>query len=187
MLSGAVTNRYARGLFAAAQQAGVLDPVDDSMRALTRFSDADMRFRAVLEHPGISEGAKTQFVAAVMGERLHPLVGRALAILIRRRRTKYVDAVARAYHALANEARGIVAVEVESAREPGEGDVSELVTALSRITGRQVAPTVRVNPALIAGYRLRIGDRVVDGTLQGALRQFGEALRESPAVKEANR
>jgi F-type H+-transporting ATPase subunit delta len=177
MLSGVVTNRYTAGLYSFAEAHGATAPVDESLQTLTAVLAEHSDFEALLNHPLIKGEDKLNAVKAVFGDALDPLVTRFLHVLFKRNRGAYIRAIADRFHELTEAARGEVLVEVETAKPLGEAEVTALAAKLGQAVNRQVSAKVKVNQDLIGGYRLRVGNRVLDATVQGALGQFAEQLK----------
>ncbi|WP_067930204.1 ATP synthase F1 subunit delta [Alicyclobacillus kakegawensis] len=200
MLSGVVTNRYTHGLLAVAKAKGAEERVDQGLTLVSTLINADARLRAMLEHPLIgpedklkvvsdllSEAAKSSLLGrlkSLFSEPVHPLVLQFLGVLFRRNRSEYISAVAERFHELVEAERGRVQVNVESALPLSEQEQAELTNKLSAALGREVRARVEVNADLIAGYRIRLGHRVIDATVKGALAQFDERLLAGAAGKE---
>ena len=184
MLNGAVTNRYTEGLFLTASEHGLADVVDENLATVVQVLKQYPELKGLLEHPMIGTEAKSGVIANVFGDSLDPVVKRFLRILFVRRRIQYIEAIQSAFHARLDEAKGRVQVLVETARPMTDAGLAEFRDELAKSLQKQVEAKVTVNPDLIAGYRLQIGNRVLDATLKGALSQFSEKLLVSGAVKE---
>ncbi|QSO47593.1 ATP synthase F1 subunit delta [Alicyclobacillus mengziensis] len=187
MLSGTVTNRYTEGLYGAAKDSGVVDAVDISLQEIANVLDSNPDFRVFLEHPVIPSEAKSQLVKEVFGQSVHPLCVRFLDVLIERKRTAYVRAVVEAFHNRAEQDRGSVIVHVETALPLSDDEAQVIRQKLASALNKEPQTIVEVNPELIAGYRFRVGNRVIDATVRGALQQFAQKLTASGAVEEGNR
>lgn len=176
MLSGAVTNRYTQGLFQAAEAHGVIAVVDQNLKLLSEALRGHSELKSLIEHPVISVEEKVKIVENVFGEHLEPLVIRFLRILFARRRSAYVQVVYTHFHTLAEEARGRVTVEVESAFPMDEEQTRRIAERISLVLNKEANVVIRVNPDLVAGYRAKVGNRVLDATVRGALEQFSQKL-----------
>jgi F-type H+-transporting ATPase subunit delta len=185
MISGVVTNRYAQGLFLVGQEHGVTHAVDEGLQLLAATFAEYPEFRSIIEHPVISTEEKLASIDKVFGEHLDGLVKRFLRVLFSKGRSAYVIAVAERFHQLSDEAEGKRTVVVESAQALGDGDAEKLDNELSKALGKEIHAEVEVNPELLAGYRIRVGNRVLDATVRGALTQFSERLLTS-VVKRAD-
>ena len=184
MLSGAVTNRYTEGLFLAADEHGLAEVVDQNLQLIVRVLKDNPQLQELLEHPMIRTAAKSTVVANVFGDTLDAVVKRFLQILFVRRRIQYIEAIASAFHTRLDAAKGRVQVSVETARALSDAELAVFLERVAQTLQKQVEPAIKINPDLIAGYRLQIGNRVMDATLKGALAQFNEKLLVNGAVKE---
>lgn len=182
MLIGAVTERYTQGLFMAAQSAGAVDEVDNGLAQVAEALRAQPGFRQFIGHPVIAAGVKENVVKNVFGETLHALLQRFLRLLFERGRSDYIEAIQRSFHDRATAARGQVEVRLESAMAFEPAALSRIVGDLAGALGKQVEARVVIRPELIAGYRIQLGNRIVDATVQGALSQFGARLSANRVV-----
>lgn len=187
MISGTVTNRYTEGLYGAAKDAGVMDAVDISLQEIAKALDSNADFRSFLENPVIPQAAKSQVIGTIFGEQAQPLFIRFLDVLIERKRAEYVRAIAEAFHSRAEDERGNVIVHVETAMPLSDAEAEAVRKKLATALNKDPQTVVKVNPELIAGYRFRIGNRVLDASIHGALQQFATKLTASGAVEEGIR
>jgi F-type H+-transporting ATPase subunit delta len=81
------------------------------------------------------------------------------------------------FDALKNEREGVLEAEVQSAFELSEAQVADLVQRLEKKTGRKVKTKVQVNKDLIAGVRIMLGDKVIDGSARAQLGALETALK----------
>jgi F-type H+-transporting ATPase subunit delta len=200
MLSGVVTNRYTRGLFAVAKARGAAERVDRGLTLVAQLLRADARLKAIIEHPLIEPNDKLQALTGILNDAMNstlvgrlknlftdpvdPLVLKFLEVLFSRGRSEYVGAIADRFHEMVEADKGRVQVDVETAMKLTDEDKQALERKLSEALGREVHARIQVNPDLIAGYRIRLGNRVIDATVKGALAQFDERLLAGAAGKE---
>jgi F-type H+-transporting ATPase subunit delta len=188
MVSGAVTNRYTQGLYQMALAHGLVDVVDDSLSMISTTVKAHADFKSLLEHPLVLPDAKVSAIQGVFGESVDPVVYRFLRLLFHRNRSTYLVSVAHRFHQLSQESKGRVTVEIESAQTMTDDSLAALCSELSAKLKKIVHAEVKVNPALIAGYRVKVGNRVMDATISGALTQFRNRLSSTTsASKEGTR
>jgi len=184
MLSGAVTNRYTLGFYEVAKTHGIVDAVDKSLQLLTETLTMHPELKSFLEHPLIANDAKVKAIENIFGEALEPVVLRFLSILFGRGRSAYVQDIGRRFHALAEANNGIVTVHIEAATALSEEQLASMKSTLSTVLKKQPNAVVELNPALIAGYLARVGNRVLDASVRGSLEQFSEKLLAGGAIKE---
>ncbi len=184
MLSGAVTNRYTLGFYDYALEHGAVDKIDESLKLLASVISEHAELKNLLEHPLIDTEAKVSIIKNIFGDQTDPVVGRFLHVLFERGRSAYIVSIARRFHELTESAKGTLTVEIESAGPLSETETKQIENKLSLVFDKQVGALVRENPELIAGYRVRVGNRVLDATIRGALAQFSEKLLAGKAIKE---
>lgn len=187
MLSGAVTRRYAEGLLAVAEAAGDVDAVAAGLETIAKALADHADLKGFIEHPLIAPGAKLDVLRRVFGETVHETVYRFVRVLLDRDRSAYITAVAEQFRAFAEAARGRVHVHIEAARPLSDAERTRLEQGLSQATGKQVSSDVEVNADLLAGYRVRLGNRVLDASLRGAINQFSDQLLAAGASEEGTR
>ncbi|KRW92320.1 ATP synthase F1 subunit delta [Alicyclobacillus tengchongensis] len=187
MLSGAVVNRYARGLIAFAQEHSVIDEIDAQLVQIAEAIRVSKPFRQLLSNPILPTDVKLSTIERIVTGSLRDDVRRFLAMLLKRGRGAYVGSIASRYRELVDELHGRLAIDIETAQPLTEAEEQAIVTRLSQAYGKQIVPRVRENADLIAGYRIQVGNRVLDATTQNALRQFRERLLNGAVRKEGTR
>jgi F-type H+-transporting ATPase subunit delta len=178
-----VARRYTAGLFDYAKDHGVVDVVDQGLKLVSDTLNEHPEFQSLIENPLISAERKIEMIKEVFGQALDPVVIRFLSLLIRRGRADQLKAVYASFHALAEQAKGVVGVTVESAFAMTDEQVADFEQRLSKVLNKQARVSVVVNPELIAGYRVHVGHRVLDATVKGAVQQFKNRLLRQSALQ----
>ncbi|MCY0876650.1 MAG: ATP synthase F1 subunit delta [Firmicutes bacterium] len=184
MLIGTITQRYARAVFEAAVAADRVEAIDQGLQLMSWTLMQDSKARAVMENPVVPEKAKTSLVQQVFGNTIDPLALRTVLLLIIRGRSEYIRAVADAFHARALESEGRMQVELETAEPIAEQQLATITTTVGARLGKVVTARVTDKPELLAGYKLRIGNYVIDATLKGMLTDFTHKLSVDRFGKE---
>ncbi len=175
MASDALANRYARAAFSVAQAAGSVPAVREELDTAAELLSAGGAVRAALWHPLISPAEKRAALKKIIGT-LAPVTERLLSVLFARKRQGLIPSIARGLGRLADEAAGITAVEFAAARDLTPKERERVRVRLAKALGGEVRLAVRRDDALIGGARIRIGDRVFDGSVAARLRTIREAL-----------
>ena len=105
-----------------------------------------------------------------------PLLANTLQLMLERGRFAAVAELRSAYDALAIVEEGVVEVEVVSAAELSPETEKKIAARVEEATGRRVELARRVDPAIIGGLVLRIGDVIVDGSVKARIRQLRRRL-----------
>ena len=168
MRPDAVARRYARALFALAEEQGTLDPVGASLAATARLLEnpevarvltgplARERKQELLRDIGASAGAP-------------PALRDFLQLLAERDRLRRLSAIQAVFDELVDRRRGRTRATMRSAAPLPPDALAELTRVFGALTGKQVIAEVRVEPELLAGVIVEVEGRVYDGSLRTQL------------------
>jgi len=179
MLNQAVSRRYAQALFELAQEKGLLDQVNRELDLVLQMIEADGYLRAFMNDAVISPSQKRAVLSRVLEGKVSPLVLNFLYVVVQKRRESFLPAIYRAFQDLANEALGVVEVEVRSAVPLAEETARNLEAKLVARLGKRVKFRTQVAPELIGGLVVRVGDTLIDGSVRTRLRRMHERLISS--------
>jgi F-type H+-transporting ATPase subunit delta len=175
-----LAERYAAALFELADERHALDGVAGDLRALRGMLHESADLSRLIRSPVLSREEQGKAIALV-AERaeLSQLTRDFLAVAARNRRLFAVPAMIEAYLAQLAERRGEVTAEVTAAQPLTEAQSGALSDQLRRAVGSQVAVDLKIDPALIGGMVVKIGSRMVDGSLRSKLQRLRLALRSA--------
>ena len=171
-----IVRRYARALFDSANKSGTVAEVEEDLKTVDQLIRTSPRFYRALRAPTIAASRKKDLILRGVGDRIGPLSTRFLSLLIDKRREDVLGQVYAEYHRLANEARNILPVSVTSAVPLTDEERDALAAALAQRTGKQILLQVSVQPEILGGVMLRMGDTVVDGSVRSRLEQLRARL-----------
>jgi F-type H+-transporting ATPase subunit delta len=167
--------RYAEAAFEIAERDGATDQwLSQLSRVGQALSDGDL-VRA-LEDPAVPLEKRSSALRQALGPDALPPVRNLLELVLRRRRLEEVPRIATEFRRLYNRRAGIVEATAISAAPLSDTDVAELRRRLVDIAGSQVDLSLEVDPALIGGIAVRIGDRLIDGSVRGRLERLRNRL-----------
>lgn len=177
MIPGVIAKRYATALLELGTESGQLDAlVDEIGRAAAAYDSSD-ELRSAFENPLVPAGAKKQIIVDVSDRLGLSATARSfLGILVDRRRIRALPPIATRLREMADLRRGITRAEVSTAMPLPEEYFEKLQRELERITGRKVALDRKLDPTLICGVLIRLGDTVYDGSLVARLKQMKETM-----------
>ena len=170
-----VARVYARALFDAAHDAGAVDQVRRELGDFVAALAASDSLRDVLADPQVDTAAKQRVLAELTRED-QPLVTNTLQLLLQRGRFPIVGDLGADFDALAAAEADLVAVEVTTASELSPEAHDKIAARVQEVTGRRVELAQRIDPEIIGGLVLRIGDVIVDGSVQARIRQLRRRL-----------
>ena len=166
---------YAQALFDTAREAGAVEAVGRELGDFVAALAASPQLRHVLADPQIDTAAKTRVVADLTRD-AQPLAANVLQLLLERGRFAVVDEVRDGYDALAAAEAAVLNVEVTSAVELTPALHSKIAARVEKVTGDRVELVERVDPDIVGGLVLRVGDVIVDGSVRSRIRQLRRRL-----------
>ncbi|GAB6179324.1 ATP synthase F1 subunit delta [Desulfotomaculum defluvii] len=169
MLRGAVARRYAQALYEIAQGKNTLEAMEQELKGVAEAIEGTRELQKVLYHPQVLPGEKKNLLKAIFADKISTETLNFLGLVVDKRRENYIAGIAAEFFVLANEARGRVAAEVTTAVAIDEQQKQELIKVASRLAGKEVEPTFAVDPSLIGGVVVRIGSKVIDGSIKTRL------------------
>ena len=172
-----LARRYARALGDLAHERGVLEQVEQELGRVAAVIRGDAGVREVVESQRVPDDAKLELLLRAAGEPVSDVTRLFLRLVISKRRERYLPEMYQQFVAYADEMRGTVEVEVQTAHQLSEEEMESLRQRLGAYTGKQVRIRNVVRPEIIGGVIARIGDLVMDGSVARRLERLKESLR----------
>jgi F-type H+-transporting ATPase subunit delta len=170
---------YARAILEVARAEGALERVEDELFRFARSVEGNRELADRLADPSTDTGAKLGVVTDLLGGRAHPATVSAVAYVVQAGRARQLPAVADALAALGAESRSHSLAEVRTATPLDAGQERRLTSAIGRAVGREVDVRVVVDPDVVGGLVVKVGDTVIDGSLARRLADLRAALTRS--------
>ena len=178
MINTTLAKRYAKALVDIGTEQNSLEKYGDELANLVGMIRESKDFRELLVNPVFTKEDKKRIAGEIL-ERAGTdrMVINFVNVLIDRKRIDQLETIEKAYREEVDQIRGITRGEVTSAEAITEEELDRVTDALSKITGKQVLVTTKVDPYLIGGLVARVGDMVFDGTIRTQLNQLKESLK----------
>lgn len=178
---------YAKALLGASEKAGQTDATLDELSSLVALLDELPDFDEVLRTPRIAYEDKVRLLERVLSGKVSPLLLNFVKVISQHERLDALRAIERAARKLFNQLRKRVEVTVQSAAPISNQLQYTIAAKLKQLLHRDVVLTAEVDPDLLGGLVVRVGDTVYDGSLAGKLKQMQavtldrttETIRES--------
>ncbi len=167
---------YAKALLAAAQAEGKVDTIVDQLESLVQdVLSKQPALSAAFVNPKIAVESSVDLLDRVFGRSMDPILLKALKVMARRRRLGMIGSIQQAASRMRDEAQGRLQVLVTTAQALDATALNNLRDKLKDMLKADVALTNKVDPSLIGGLLVRIGDTVFDGSVDGQLNQMKKA------------
>jgi F-type H+-transporting ATPase subunit delta len=170
-----VARPYAEATFRAALDKGSLAGAADGLALLAAIA-ADERVRSVMSDPRVSHAQKKDLFASIAGDRLDQVTRNLLGVLVDNRREELIGAIAQEFDALKREHERVVKARITSAQPLSDAQRGDIVAALERRYGKKVEAELDVDPELLGGARVQVGDQVIHASVRDALAQMAAVL-----------
>lgn len=170
MRESTVARNYAEALFDLGERSGETERFADLIEGVGGAVEADETIRIVLESPRVPRKTKQELLRRALAGVAPESFIRFLAAVVKRGRQGLLGNIARAYLHLVDVKFGRVHASVAVAREVDRALQNEIRDRLTAVLGQEVIPHFRHDPNILGGVIVRVGDRVMDGSLRRRLK-----------------
>jgi F-type H+-transporting ATPase subunit delta len=158
-----------------AQRDGTIEDWLSSLETATEAL-ADPTVARVLANPAVPYPGRRQVAEGMLGTSVSGPARNLVMLLIRRGRIELLPSVTREFRRLRDLREGIVHATVTSAAPLTDDELAALRERLATIAGGQVELELVVDPQIMGGVTVRLGDRLIDGSVRGRLEQLRTRL-----------
>jgi len=183
MLTSQLASRYAQALYELASEKQELDVVEEQLVFVEQTLGSVPELASLLYHPQVPVEAKKDTVVKVFGPQLGEHVRNFLLLLIDKRRETALTAIVKEYKVLANQARNITEAEVTTATPLSDSQRQALSAKLSAVTGKRVTLQTKVDQSIVGGVIVKIGDKLIDGSVTRQLASLAAVLLKTEVTK----
>jgi len=177
MLNKSVGRRYAEAFFAIAQEQKKIDEFQTELGEVVDIIMSNEDLKAFMFHVLVPPQEKKNILSQLFASRVSASTLHFLNLVMDKRRADHLGVIFDEYQAMADESKNVLKAEVTSAKHVNELDLVELENTLSEATGKKVRVKLTVDPSLIGGVKVRIGDRVIDASVVKKLDMLKSSLK----------
>jgi F-type H+-transporting ATPase subunit delta len=173
-----INTAYARALLELAQAENAVSRIEEELFQLRQLLKKNPELLAFLKDPNIKAEGKRQTLAELFQGRVHPLMLNFLLTLGDLERANRLLAIIEEFSAAASAARQKVSGELITAVLLDDSTVQRIAAELTRLTGKNVELYQRVDPSILGGAIIKVGDQVLDGSLRRKLNEIRQKLTQ---------
>lgn len=170
-----IARPYAEAVFARASETGKLDSWFEQLSMLAQVVNDDA-LRPAVTDPLFGRDKLTDLLLDICGDKLDDEGSNLVRLLIKNDRLPVVGEIVELFEQLKDESQQILKVHVTSAFALEPAQEKNIADALKARFGREITVTSELDPELIGGIHIRAGDTVIDGSVNGQLRQLANEL-----------
>ena len=176
MTGSMVAKRYALALFQLAKEQQLLEKVEEELRVVKEVFFVNVELKAILKSPKLLKEKKKEILTEAFAS-VNTYVLNTLMLLIDRHRADEIAAVADEFIELANEEKGIEVADVYSIRPLTDEEKTALSSSFAAKIGKKSLQIENmIDSDMLGGVKIRIGNRIYDGSLRGKLDRLERKL-----------
>jgi len=168
--------KCAQALIALAESAQCLPRVRRELPGVLDLVEGDPRMRRFLLDPSVRTAGKESALREILGTEIHPVLLHFLLLLQHLGQIGRLARIAEAFFRGAAGREDKVAGEITAAQPLSESDMAAIEKEASRLLGKTVSLSLRLDPGLLGGCVLKAGDMIVDGTVERRLEDLRRQL-----------
>ena len=185
MADSRATSRYVKSLLDLAIERNVVEEVHRDMRLFSETVSKSRALELLLQNPVIKHDKKLDILRGVFAGKVHALTMSFFEIITRKNREAILESVAREFHNAYNDYKGIGKALVTTATPMDAKMRAEFEQLVRRYSDKkQIELVEAVDPELIGGFILNVGDRQVDASIRSKLKTLQVNFTQNPYIKE---
>lgn len=160
-----IVRRYAQALLMIALEQKAADLYQEELESFINNLNSQPELLEKINNPQIKGDVKKVLIKKLMPENTSNIIANFLNLVVDKKRERYFTAIFHQFIRYADDARNIVDAEVRSAVQLTDKDFRDLQKRLSQATGKNVRLNPVIDTSLLGGMMVRIGEKVIDGSL----------------------
>ena len=184
MIPESVYSKYSQAIFDIAKEQDKLEEYGNELRTIRDTLQLNPDLRRFLEHPMVPAKSKKETIQQIFSDDVSPMVLQFLYVIIDRRRESVLAAAIDGYIDLYRAAQNIEVAKIHVVKSLTAAEEAKLLAGLEKLTGKKIDPLYYIDPAIIGGIVIQIGDRLIDGSLTRQLRDMEHTLLQADVTNE---
>lgn len=183
MIQNEIAKKYSKALFSLAEEKDKFIKFKKDLNSIKEAFTEHKEFKNVLFHPRIKIEEKKRIFDRIFEEEISQEIYNFIQLLIDKRRIFYIKAIINQFNDLVNDREKILEIEVVSAIELEEDMKDRLKDKLEKGMEYEIILNNTVDPEILGGLVLKIGDKIIDGSIQHELNTISEKIEKIPVSK----
>lgn len=167
-----VASRYAKSIIDLAKEQNALEPIKKDIELFILTCRENPQLKAVLKNPIVGTDKKSNILKGLFEDKLHPMILSFFMIVVRKGRSEILYATAKEFINEYNTFKNIVKASVVSAAPLSEDNRNQVIKVVQEATKGEVVLIERVDPNLIGGFVLKVGDKQFDTSISSQLNKL---------------
>lgn len=171
-----IARPYAVAAFRLAKEKNALEKWSEMLKFIAQVA-ADEQMQHYIDDPKVLAVDLERSFLAVCGDRLNEAGINLVKLLVESGRLTVMQEIAAAFEALKAQDEGVLQAEITAATKLSKAEVTSVVRRLEAKFNKKVEASVKVDPEIIGGIRILVGDTVIDASVRGQLQELAYTLK----------
>ena len=176
MKSSKAAKRYAKALFSSSSEKGTLEAVRNDLQAIRGLAETSEDFKHFITNPLIGSDRAGEVISALFKKKAHPATLQFLQFLAHKKRLNQVAPICAAFDALYDESKNVQRAHVTSTQPLDKRQKEAIKSRLEQRFNKTILIHNTIDPNLIGGFKIQIGDQVLDYSIATQLESFKKKL-----------
>lgn len=177
-----IASRYAAALFNLAIEKNCIDEFENQVQAMYGIFNSEMEFVKILQSPQILADEKVKLVEEVFSSKISADLMGLLVLIIQKGRQGYILEILHGFLDQVKEYKGIVSATVISAVPLSKEQINQITQKLIAGLKKKVEIQLQIDPSIIGGLKIRVGDQILDSSIEGKLHSLKAELNDLQLV-----
>lgn len=176
MIESRLAGKYGTALFRTAKRINQVERISHDLVVISELVRKNPALKSFLESPQILEREKKELISTTFKDRISEALFSFLMLVVSKHRIQYLLPMTEEFVRLVKEDQGIVQARLITARSIDQILVEEIRQELGRTTGKKVEMQMEIDPHLIGGIVIILGDKIIDRSIRYQLNQLKEQM-----------
>ncbi len=177
-------DRYAKSILRLSEERGEVEEVRKDFELIESICDSNPDFLSMLRSPLISSDKKQRILNMIFKDRLSEMTRNLIEIIVRKKRERYLYDIAVCFSQLYDKAYNITRGVLTSAAPLSDVHRRTILSVVEKQLGTSFKMEEKIDPELIGGFSLKVGDLLYDGSISSRLRDLRKMFLDNPYVKK---
>ena len=184
MKDSLAARRYAKSLIGLAKEKNVLKDIFNDMSLIKNTVSINKDLQLLLKSPVVNTDKKQDILSAIFKGNLNKLSSLFLQLISSKKRESLIQQIANSFIEQYKVLNNIVTAELITEVKLNKNKIKRIVSLYKQEKGNSFEVIEKVNPEIIGGFILRVGDRQIDTSISKEIRELKKAFNENPYIAE---
>jgi F-type H+-transporting ATPase subunit delta len=178
--------RYAKATLDLAKERGIAEKINDDMQLISKAISESKDLQIMLKSPVVRSSVKRSVLTKIFGSKVNPLTEKVMYLLLDNNRIELLELVAKEYVIIFDYLKGIETALVTTAVPLTKELEKEFLKKVTDLVGKEITVKNIVDPSIVGGYILRVGDQQLDSSVTGLLNSVLEDFGDNHYISKLN-